>query len=342
MSEHDYPNIDLEPDEAFFIPDDPFEADWEHAWETDTEPLMFVDAETLFGDLPPSVVTNDERWAWHDARLIGVYREEQPSPFEIGCVDLYAHADGQDLAGHYLPIAAFGDESVATAFYQDVQGQADSRWLAKAQLPQFALEQAQSINPDAEWRPANADEISAYEFQRDIDFENHNIPPPELDEMLLERATAEVSRRTSPVIDDQAAFHALTEIGINAQRFDPAHEPPPFYDADTGTAYWIGVFQPDQDDPRNCVTSILSLARTDSGYEAQLAPCVPGDWDKAHGAAEYLIAQAQKGGIERVFDTAEGMALATDQRSLWEVERGLALDETATKELVDYAAQWEL
>jgi hypothetical protein len=70
---------------------------------------------------------------------------------------------------------------------------------------------------------------------------------------------------------------------------------------------------------------------------------VPGDWDKAYSAAEYLIQVARKGGIEPVFDTAEGMALATDQREFWETERGVALEPEATREIADFSREtWEV
>jgi hypothetical protein len=93
------------------------------------------------------------------------------------------------------------------------------------------------------------------------------------------------------------------------------------------------------------VTSILSLGRNpETGeMEAQLAPCVPGEWDKAYASAEYLIQVAQKGGIDRCFDAAEGMALATDQRELWENERGVALEPDAAREIADYTRDaWEV
>ena len=67
------------------------------------------------------------------------------------------------------------------------------------------------------------------------------------------------------------------------------------------------------------------------------------DWDKAYSAAEYLIQIAQKGGIERCFDTAEGMALATNQRELWENERGMALDTDTVRDIADYTREnWEM
>jgi hypothetical protein len=87
------------------------------------------------------------------------------------------------------------------------------------------------------------------------------------------------------------AAQALTGIGLSAGDFDPDRDVPPFYDELTQTAYWIGIYQPDPDDRATCVASILSLTRDpDSGaYEAQLAPCVAGDWDKAYQSSEHLI-----------------------------------------------------
>ena len=77
--------------------------------------------------------------------------------------------------------------------------------------------------------------------------------------------------------------------------------------------------------------------------EAQLAPCVPGDWEKAYSAAEYLIGVAQKDGLEHCFNAAEGMALATDQRDFWDSQRGLSLDQEVARDLGDYTANtWEV
>jgi hypothetical protein len=93
------------------------------------------------------------------------------------------------------------------------------------------------------------------------------------------------------------------------------------------------------------VTSILSLGRNpDTGeMEAQLAPCDPGDWDKAYSSAEYLIQVADRGGIEQLFDTAEGMALATDQREFWETERGMPLEADTVRDIADYTRDtWEV
>src|SRR5690606_4493299 len=82
----------------------------------------------------------DERWSWHDARLIGVDRGEEAAGrrYEIGAIDLYANRDTGDLGGSYLPIAAFSDEAPATAFYHDLQRQMHEQGLATHQVPDFA------------------------------------------------------------------------------------------------------------------------------------------------------------------------------------------------------------
>ena len=153
-----------------------------------------------------------------------------------------------------------------------------------------------------------------------------------------------------PVVEEAAfqalpSANALAAIGMQAADVDPDAQPPPFYDAETGTAYWIGVFQSDKDDRANCVTSILSLRRDAQTGElqAQLAPCVPGNWDKACAAAEYLTEVAHKDGMEQVFDVAKGMALATGQRDLWQNQRGVPLEFDAARDIAaDTRAGWEV
>ncbi len=197
--------------------------------------------------------------------------------------------------------------------------------------------------PAPEWRAAGEVEYAAYEALRSLDPPNaRDLPPEDFD---LDALFAETEPTSEIAPADSSTFRALRDIGIAADGFDPETDPPPFIDPDTGTAYWIGVFQPDKGDPDNAVTSILSLGRDpETGeVEAQLAPVVPGDWNKAYGAAEYLLGVVEKGGIERAFEAAEGMALAADQRDLWERERGIPLEPDAAQDLADYTRdQWEI
>jgi hypothetical protein len=220
--------------------------------------------------------------------------------------------------------------------------------IAVHEMMTFAEEQAFAYNPEPQnWRGAEPLEYTAYEHTRELD-DMLDMPPSEAIDPLLETAIElggverEIESKAPETTEEQ---RALADIGVHAEGFDPAHNPPPFYDEQTGTAYWIGVFQPDKDDHENCVTSILSLGRDEENGDmvAHLAPCVPGDWDKTYGAAEYLIDVAQRGGIEPCFDAAEGMALATEQRELWQDERGVPLENEATQGIADIGREnWEL
>ena len=365
------------PDEVWFMPEDPFPDDLFSGaprddddvpagdpWLPDDARFMPADVQRLpnmplpaqdglQGFEPPEPL--DEGWGWHDARLIGVERATgDGTRYEVGAVDMYANVHTGDLGGSYLPVASFEDVDVATAFYHTLQEQIHDQGLPAYHVPVFAEARAAEMNPESQnWRGAAPEEYTAYEHLRDLEdggIAGRDEPPDYIHDPLIQAAIELGGVVVEPEvnasqIEGESAFQALSAIGIAAENFDPTRDPPPFYDAETGTAYWIGVFQPDKEDRENCVTSILSLGRNpETGeMEAQLAPCVPGEWDKAFSAAEYLIQVAQKGGIERCFDAAEGMALATDQRELWESQRGVALEPQAAQEIADYTRQtWEV
>lgn len=297
-----------------------------------------------------SAFNRDEGWGWYDAGIIAVERAtaaQEGKQYSIGAIDLYANANTGDLGGSYLEIGTFNDVDEAAAFYHDLQGAIHAQRQLPFQLTDFAYEQAakraiERGTPAPEWRSARDVEYAAYEEMRSLDSPIAlDLPSDdlELDALFPDDMNTPTQSGESPT------FKALRDIGITADGFDPETDPPPFIEPETGTAYWIGVFQPDKHDPENCVTSILSLGRNpDTGeVEAQLAPCVPGNRDKAYEAAEYLLHVVEREGIERAFETAEGMALATDQRTLWEAERGLPLEPDAAQDLADYArSAWEI
>lgn len=377
MSANDFipepPPVDYDdwglPDEPYSMPEDPFPDDLftgtpddfdytplNDPWLPDDDRFVPKDVDKLL-DVPlsqdglqgferPELL--DENWGWHDARLIGVERETDDSiRYEIGAMDVYANINTGDLGGSYLPIASFEDVDIAAAYYHTLQEQIHEQGLAAHQVPDFAEKQAVTMNPEPQnWRGAAPEEYTAYEQVRYLDdgsVAGRDEPPDYLNDPLIQTA---IELGGAPAVEqDRSAFQALNAIGLQVEGFDPVKDPPPFYDAETGTAYWIGVFQPDKDDRENCVTSILSLGRhPETGeMEAQLAPCVPGGWDKTYSAAEYLIEVAQKDGIDHCFDAAEGMALATNQRELWEKERGVELESDTAREIADYTRDnWEM
>lgn len=217
-----------------------------------------------------------------------------------------------------------------------MQEPVEKGWIADYsvhELANFAAGEHES--PDV-WREATPDDLAIYNWYagHDLAFE----PPLETDTEHKQQAAA-------PSEQPDPAFNALSAIGIQAADFDPSQDPPPFYDPATGTAYWIGIFQPDLEDPKNCVASVLSLGRNpETGQlEAQLAPCVPGDWDKAFESSQHLLNVMERDGIDACFLAAESMAVATDQRDLWESERGMALEQNYAEQAAEYAQEtWEL
>lgn len=367
----DDPWMPPHPDDAYFMalddpwgpPEPPDFAEMPDPWLPEDERFMpdpgpLPDVPSLSQDglqgfeTPEPVETG---WSWHDTQLIGVERaSDEATAYEIGCLDLYSNVNTGEVGGHYLPMAAFSDRDVASAFYQDANREMEEQGLAAHEIREFAQEKTVALNEEPQaWREAGVEEYAAYAYLHDVqslDLADRDHPPEQaidpLMDTLLELDGRQGERvQPRPDLGGPSTFEALSAIGVEAEGFDPAKDPPPFYDAETGTAYWIGVFQPDKEDRETCVTSILSLGRhPETGeMEAQLAPCVPGDWDKAYSAAEYLIEVAQKGGMERCFEAAEGMALATDQRDFWETERGLTLDQDAARNLGDYTANtWEM
>jgi hypothetical protein len=355
------------PDLDFSMPEDPFPTGFfEEAFDylPDDDPFNPFTLPDTDGSVAPTALPSysaDDGWGWHDATIVAVGRvleDGEQEQYSIGAVDLYANVHTGDLGGSYIEIETFDDIDQAAAYYHELQEDIHERGLLPFQLVDYAGERAAERatargEPTPEWRGATDVEYAAYEEMRSLDAPAApDLPPddidldaifavdvPDLNELFGDEDTP------APSVDETAAFKALRDIGIAADGFDPETDPPPFVDPDTGTAYWIGVFQPDKDDPDNAVTSILSLGRNpDTGdVEAQLAPVVPGDWDKAYGAAEYLLGVVEKGGIERAFEAAEGMALAADQRELWERERGIPLEPDAAQDLADYTRdQWEI
>jgi hypothetical protein len=342
------------PEDVRFLDEPPEEYDYE------PEPFLSTPAPgqaALPGFEPPPAEPPQE-WSWVDARFAGL---EQHDPegnlvgYEVGCVDLYANRMTGDLGGMFLRVQAFepGELDQAEDLFNRLNGYAYDKNLAAYDLPDLAEKAANKIAvrenlAPPEWRGLTSEEYALFEREfglvEDVDAD---MPPEQAQADLLRTAYelggVEVEIQTEEL---HPAVRALTGIGLSAEDFDPDRDVPPFYDELTQTAYWIGIYQPDPDDRETCVASILSLTRDpDTGdYEAQLAPCVAGDWDKAYQSSEHLIGIAQRSDdIERVFEAAEGMAIAADQRETWQQERGVRLEPGSARDIAEYTVQtWEV
>ena len=331
--------------EDFTMPEDPFPVT-----DGDGSPLPADPAPWHPHDAPVGLpdlaqpAPDDRDWSWYDARVIGIDRgPDVEQRFEVGAIDLYVNSDSGDIGGTYLTVERFDDAEVGAAYLYELQDSSLTGHDVIAQAERAVRERGDQ----PQWRGASALEYEAYEYQAGLTVGDAvpDLPPDSALEQLLETARslgATITRRDIPPDD---AAKALNTIGLNADTFDPVHNPPPFHDPQSGLSYWIGVYQPDSGSRDHCITSILSLGRNpETGVmEAQLAPCAAGDWDRAYATAEYLIGIAQKGGIEPVFDIAEGMAIATDQRALWTADRGLPLEPDAAQALIkDEHTGWEI
>jgi hypothetical protein len=338
------------PDDVRFLSEPPPEdyADYE------PEPFMVAPGQqSLPGFEQPSAEPHDT-WAWLDARFVGLEQVDDRgnlTGYEVGCVDLYADTVSGDLGGTFLRVQAFGpdERDKAEDLFNRLNSYAYEKDMAAHELPGLAEKVARKIAgregyEPPQWRALTTDEYGLFAREFGITQENEPDVPPEYAQDELLRTAYELGG--VEVEQPDPAAQALHRIGLSAEGFDPDRDMPPFYDEATNTAYWVGIYQPQADDREVCFASILSLTRdTESGaYEAQLAPCMVGDWDQAYSASEHLIGIAERSkDIERVFEAAEGMAIAANQREGWQHERGVSLEPESAQSIGDYAAQqWEL
>ncbi len=346
------PDFSLEP------PPDDYNYDYEPPEDYEPEPFVAApDQPSLPGlELPPA---GRDHWTWLDARFVGLEQVDDDGEltgYEVGCVDLYADTLSGDLGGTFLRVQVFGpdEREQAEDLFDHLNGYAYGQGMGTHELPDLAEKAAVRIAAREsverpQWRTMTPDEYALFEREFGLVQDAEADIPPEYAHDKLLRAAYELDGVAFEVEEEPETYpaaQAMEDIGLSADRFDPDRDMPPFYDEATNTAYWIGVYQPDSDDREICVASILSLTRDpgSGAYEAQLAPCVVGDWDKAYAASEHLIGIAERSDdIERVFEAAEGMAIATQQREDWQHERGVSLEPESSQGIGEYTAQtWEL
>ncbi len=264
-----------------------------------------------------------------DARFIGIEHQAatgQPTGYSVGCLEVYGAGDRY----RYLEVARFDDAIEAALFYDELQGPVEKGEIALHAVHQYAEFATREQGAPVHWQEAERDHLDIYEWYAEQGHARDAGRAPEGDAQKSESLPA---------------FRALSAIGLTAADFDPDRDPPPYYDPATGTAYWVGIFQADSDPSARCVASILSLGRNpETGQiEAQLAPCVPGDWDKAYASSQHLLDVLADDGLDACFLAAESMAIATGQRDLWENSRGVALERDYAQQAADYTRQtWDL
>lgn len=247
----------------------------------------------------------------------------EPDHYAVGVVEVWQDPQTGDQTGAYLHMADAPHLERAEEMRRNIYHLADEAGVSDPELGDFAhglIKQRGEWQPltDAQWEVALAAQTAAPDMP---DFQDDPQGAwAARDQLLAQVFEVSGDELERAEIDQphelQTVMHGL---GFQVEDFDPANTPPPLFDENTNTAYWIGVYQPDPTNPNEAITSMLSIQPGDDGQPiAHLAPVATGDWDHAYRTAEYLLKVAERTqDIEQVLDTAEAMAVATQQRELW-------------------------
>ncbi len=242
-----------------------------------------------------------------------------PDHYAVGVVEVWQDPQTGDQTGAYLHLADAPHLVRAEEMRSNIYRLADEAEVADADLGDFAhglIKQRGEWQPltDAQWQVADQSLApDAPNFQDDATWAARD----RLLAQVFEVSGNELEREE---IDQPHELQTVMRgLGLQAEDFNPANTPPPLFDETTNTAYWIGVYQPDPANPKEAITSILSIQQDEAGQPvAHLAPVATGDWDHANRTAEYLLGVAERTqDVGQVLDAAESMAVATQQRELW-------------------------
>lgn len=270
-------------------------------------------------------IERDSTWRLqHTGILIEEVLGDNSSPdhYSVGVMEVWQDPQTGDQTGAYLHMADAPHLARAEEMRGNIYRLADEAEVAEADLGNFAHG---LIKHRGEWQPLTeaqwevADQSLAPDtpnFQDDVTWAARDRLLAQVFEMAgdeLEREEIDQSHELQTV---------MRGLGLQAEDFDPTVTPPPLFDENTNTAYWIGVYQPDPANPKEAITSILSIQQDEVGQSvAHLAPVATGDWDHAYHTAEYLLGVAERTqDVGQVLDAAEGMAVATQQRELWGIQ----------------------
>ncbi|MBZ0315275.1 MAG: hypothetical protein K8L91_02570 [Anaerolineae bacterium] len=251
-----------------------------------------------------------------------------PDHYAVGIMEVWHDPPTGDQKGAYLHMADAPHLERAEEMRNNIYRLADEAGVSDPDLGNFAHG---LIQHHGEWQPLTDVqwEVVDNTLAPDMPDFQDEATWAKRDQLLaqaVELSGAELAREEIDQPHElQAVMHGL---GLQAEDFDPANTPPPLFDESTNTAYWIGVYQPDPNNSNEAITSILSIQQDDTGQSiAHLAPVATGDWDHAFRTAEYLLKVAERTqDVGQVLDTAEGMAVATQHRELWDAGQGIAVE----------------
>lgn len=250
--------------------------------------------------------------------------DADPTGYAVGVVEVWGDPHTGDQTGAYLHMADAPHLGRAEEMRDNIYRMADEAGVSDPEFGDFAH---RLIKGRGEWQPLSESQWGLVDNPPvpDMpDFQDDTIW--EARDRMLEQTFETLEREDidQPIEVEQV----IQRMGIQIEDFDPATTPPPLFDENSNTAYWIGVYQPDENNSDEAITSILSIQQDENGQtHAHLAPVATGDFDHAHQTAEYLLKVAERTqDVGQLLDAAEGMAVATQHRELW----GMEVDEDIT------------
>ncbi len=252
-----------------------------------------------------------------------------PTGYAVGVVEVWQDPLTGDQAGSYLHLAEAPHLQRAEETQANIYSLADEAGVSDAAFGDFAHDLIKGRGDwqpltDAQWQQVDK-ALAPYspDFDDDARWAERNH--------LLAQVFKTIEPQHLPDYDQ-----AVKDLGIQLEGFDPATTPPPLFDAKTNTAYWIGVYQ-DPETPDQGITSLLSIQMDENDApQARLAPVAMGDFDHAHRTAEYMLTVAERTqDVAQVLDVAEGMAVATQHRELWDSEQGIPVERDIAFSLVE-------
>lgn len=271
-----------------------------------------------FDDLPPDLLDFPEeeeapafvRETDWSLQHTGIVIEEVADHYAVGVLEVRQDPFTGEQSGAYLHLADAPHFERASEMRDNLYTLADEADISDPDFGDFAHG---LIKGRGTWQPMTETHWQLTE------------PAAEPPDFMEDAAWEAKDRQLREVFALTAREDPLREAGLQAEGFDPLTHPPPLFDESTGTAYWIGVYQPAED--TQAITSLLSIGPDDT---AHLAPVAIGDYDHAYRTADYLLAVAERTqDIGQVLDAAEGMAVATQQRGFWENPQGIPVEEVS-------------
>jgi hypothetical protein len=321
-----------------FVPPPILSADTYHAPED-----IYIDAPTL--ELAEDIsirevslldtVERDTDWLLQESGIIieaiQPDREADPTGYAVGVVEIWQDPHTGDQTGAYLHMADAPHLERAEEMRSNIYRLADERNIPDAEFGDFAHG---LIKGRGEWQPLSDAQWERIDTPLAPDTPNFtNDTLWEARGRMLEQAfetLADDFQRED--IDETVELEQVIQgLGIQIEDFDPTTTPPPLFDEETNTAYWVGVYH-DPETPDQGITSLLSITVGENGEpEARLAPVATGDLDHAQRTAEYLLNVADRTqDVGQLLDAAEGMAVATQHRELWETAQGIPVADDIT------------